>query len=342
MVVAHVRLKGLNRVAKRLADGRRIVYWYAWKGGPRLEGQPGSPEFVASYNAAVAARKTPKTNNLAGLVQRYRGSPEFNRNAETTKAEWRRWLKRIEEAEIATLSWEALNDREVRSDLMEWRDTFADRPRTADYAVQVLSRVLGWSKDRGLLKENHMLGVATLSRANHADQIWTDEEIAAFCAVASPEVGRALRLACYTGLRRADLIALTWDDVGELVIVKPTSKSRGQKVATVVLIDEAKQVLAEIEHKTGHVLLNTRGQPWNEDGLENRIIKFKKEAKVQKRLHDARGTFATRLRLAGLTKDDIATQMGWEGDKVERILNRYVDQRRFIESLAERMKGNKG
>jgi hypothetical protein len=40
----------------RLADGTRRTYWYAWKGGPPLRGEPGSPEFIASYNAAVAAK----------------------------------------------------------------------------------------------------------------------------------------------------------------------------------------------------------------------------------------------------------------------------------------------
>lgn len=336
-----VVLKGLNRVAKKLVDGRRVVYWYAWKGGPRLDGSPGSLEFIASFNAAVAARKAPRTNNLAGLVQRYKASPEFARMADSTKAEWRRWLDKISLADIATLSWDALNDRDVREVLLEWRDTYADRPRTADYGIQVLSRVLAFGMDRGLLRANHMLGVSSLHRADRADQIWTQEDIVAFCANASPEVGRALRLACYTGLRRADLIALTWDDVGDTVIVKPTSKSRGAKIATVPLTNDAKAVLAELKRGKGHVLLNTRGDAWSEDGLENRIIKAKKAAGVNKRLHDARGTFCTRLRLAGLTKDEIASVMGWDGDKVERILARYVDQAAFVKSIADKLNRNK-
>ena len=48
-------LKGLNSVAKTLADGSTITYYYAWKGGPRLKGKPGTPEFIASYHEAVSA-----------------------------------------------------------------------------------------------------------------------------------------------------------------------------------------------------------------------------------------------------------------------------------------------
>jgi hypothetical protein len=65
-----IRLKGINSVPKRLADGTRRTYWYAWKGGPALRGEPGTPEFVASYNEAVATKIDPTgdaTLDLAGL-----------------------------------------------------------------------------------------------------------------------------------------------------------------------------------------------------------------------------------------------------------------------------------
>jgi hypothetical protein len=38
------------------ADGTEKQYFYAWRGGPLLPGKPGTSEFVAAYNAAVAAR----------------------------------------------------------------------------------------------------------------------------------------------------------------------------------------------------------------------------------------------------------------------------------------------
>jgi hypothetical protein len=47
-----IDLKGVTKVK---AKGR--VYYYAWRGGPRLSGRPGTPEFVASYNEAIESRK---------------------------------------------------------------------------------------------------------------------------------------------------------------------------------------------------------------------------------------------------------------------------------------------
>ena len=49
-----VHLKGINNHTAKLADGTTKTYWYAWKGGPRLRGEPGTPEFIASYNEAAA------------------------------------------------------------------------------------------------------------------------------------------------------------------------------------------------------------------------------------------------------------------------------------------------
>lgn len=210
-----VQIKGLNHITKALADGRRVTYWYAWKGGPRLPGEPGSDGFIAAYAEAIKKRKSPSGDTLGGLVQRYRASPEFKRLADSTQAEWKRWIARIESADISTIPREALNDDDTRSDLIDWRDTYADRPRSADYAMQVLGRALGWAHRRGLIKANILRNVEQLHRSNRADQIWTPDELDQFCAKASPEVGRALRLACLTGLRRGDLVKLEWSQIGD-------------------------------------------------------------------------------------------------------------------------------
>jgi hypothetical protein len=57
----------------------RKTYWYAWKGrgAPRLVGEPGTPEFVASYNAAVAAKIVAPDGRLLRLLQEYQRSQVF-------------------------------------------------------------------------------------------------------------------------------------------------------------------------------------------------------------------------------------------------------------------------
>jgi hypothetical protein len=45
----------INAVPRRLADGTVKTYYYAWQGkdAPRLKGELGSPEFIASYKRAM-------------------------------------------------------------------------------------------------------------------------------------------------------------------------------------------------------------------------------------------------------------------------------------------------
>jgi hypothetical protein len=64
-----IKMKGINKVTKRLADGSTRTYWYAWKGGPPLQGKPGSPEFVASFNAAAARKVAPTTGTLSSVLR---------------------------------------------------------------------------------------------------------------------------------------------------------------------------------------------------------------------------------------------------------------------------------
>ena len=64
-----VGLKGINSVRKRLADGTSKTFWYAWKGGPALRGGPGTPEFIASYNEAVARKVVPPRGTLLSVLQ---------------------------------------------------------------------------------------------------------------------------------------------------------------------------------------------------------------------------------------------------------------------------------
>ena len=202
---------------------------------------------------------------------------------------------------IGGLTFKALDDRRVKADLLDWRDQWADRPRSADYGIQVLSRLLSWGVGRGLLAINAAAGIEQLYQSDRADQIWTADEVTRFAdAAKSPEVGYIVRLACLTGLRREDLAQLCWSHVGDLAIVKPTGKSRGRRTAVVPLLDETQQLLKEIRTQQDRrhaelvasaerkkrpappkpltVLSNTRGKPWSVDGLEHQVIDAKQAA----------------------------------------------------------------
>ena len=74
-----VRLKGINSRQKVLADGTVKTYYWAWKGGPPLRGEPGSAEFVASYNAAVAQKIVPTSGTMHSLLAGFQASDDFRK-----------------------------------------------------------------------------------------------------------------------------------------------------------------------------------------------------------------------------------------------------------------------
>jgi len=337
--VTVVRLKGLHSATKRLATGKRVTYWYAWRGGPPLPGKPGEPAFMAAYAKALASRKTPKTEDLAALTQRFRASPEWARMAASTRREWGRWLDRLALGELGHYSFDALSDPEVGADILAWRDQWADKPRTADYAMQVVSRLLSWGKARRLIRINAAEGIEKLYQGDRADVIWTEDERASYAMWApSTEAAFIVDLACLTGLRREDLADLKWSEVGEIYISKTTSKSRHKRTASIPILPETKVLLNKIKDNrpnSEYVLTNTRGRPWTPSGLSHAVSAF-----GGKRLHDCRGTFATMLRRGGLTGPQIADSMGWEEERVSRLLSVYVDREAIVRDIAERLGRN--
>ncbi|MBV5270804.1 MAG: integrase, partial [Afipia sp.] len=134
-----IKLKGINRITKRLADGSSKTYYYAWKGGPALVGRPGTPEFVAGYNKACNEKILPKADTVANILSAYSSSPEFAELGERTKSDYLNKLIIIER-QFGDVPLEALSDRRMRRDFMEWRKQLALKSkRQTDYVWSVLS-----------------------------------------------------------------------------------------------------------------------------------------------------------------------------------------------------------
>ena len=319
--------RDVKGIAKVTAKGR--IYFYAWRGGPRLRGEEGSPEFWQSYNDAVAERQMPDKSRFRALVADYRASDYYGKLADSTKGKWSPWLDRIG-VYFGSLSIAQFNRPErIRPIIRTWRSRYADTPRTADYGFGVLSRVLSHGVEIGKLASNPCDGVKQLYISNRADIIWTDNDIATIKRSCSPEIAWAVDLAAHTGLRESDLLALNWSHIGEDVIVIATSKSRYKREAVVPIYDVLREALDSIPKRSTRVLTNTRQLPWTRNSFTGAFTRAKKAAGMADRnlhFHDLRGTAATKLYVAGLPKRVIAEILAWSEDNVEKIMRRYVDR----------------
>jgi integrase len=319
-----VRLKGINSVSKKLSNGKTITYWYAWKGGPRLPGRPGGPEFLAAYNAAVALKVQPRQGVLLEIVQKYQASSDFLDLAPRTRADYARLIKLIEQ-EFGDFPLLALADRRARGEFMAWRDRRATRSRRqADYGWQVLARILSWAYGRGLAPANPCEKGGRLYRGSRAENVWTPADEESFLNVAPAHLHLPLMLALWTGQRQGDLLRLTWTAYdGTHVRLKQSKTGARVKIRVgaplKVLLDEASKA-----RRSPFILVNSEGEPWTEDGFRSSWRKAcVKVGIVGVTFNDLRGTAVTRLALAGCTESEIATVTGHALRDVRSILDSH-------------------
>jgi integrase len=336
LVMVKVDLKGIAKVRSKGNN-----YYYAWRGGPRLQGEPGSPEFMASYNEAIEQRRKPDKNRFRFVIADYKASAEYKKLAESTRVQWGKWLDRIGEhfGELSTAQFD--RPEKIRPVIRRWRNQWADTPRSADYALQVLSRAVAHAVDPlGKVGGNPCEGIKHLYTNDRSEIIWTDSDIAHIKQTGSAEIADAIDLASHTGLRLGDLIRVAWSHVEEDAIVLTTGKSRHRREAIIPLYGALRDVLARIPKRATTILTNSRRRPWTADGFGSSFNKAKIDAGMTERdLHfnDLRGTAATKFYIAGFTMREIAETLAWEEESVEKIIRRYVGRSAAIKARIRKL-----
>jgi integrase len=330
----------LESVYRVRAKGR--TYYYAWKGkgAPRLQGEPGSREFISSLAEALQDRAKPDATRVRGLITAYKGSDAWlvDISAGTRKV-WAPWLDRISD-EFGSLRVSTFRRPDFADDIEAWRDRFKATPRAADMGMQVLSRLLSFGK----VNPNPCAVIGKLYRNDRSDIIWTDDELADLAKHASKQLMWAVRMAALTGMRQDDCRKLTWSEVGDLAIERGAGKSVRQyrqrsKSYLVPMHAELKALLTEIEadgRKAVQVLTNTHGKPWR-SGLSDSFGDAARRAGIDKHFHDLRGTAATWLYKAGFSEREIAEILAWEEDQVSKIIRRYVSRDALLRDRIERL-----
>jgi integrase len=320
--------------AHRVASGGR-VYWYAYRGGPRL--WSGRPEDEAAAAVEIASayveerRQTPADGTVAKVIDAYRRSPEWLRLAAKTRSEWERSLEPIR------TRWGSYSGREFTGagpELLAWRDQImADRgPRAADMAMQVVSRLCSWGRApaRRLLptdcRPKDGIERVYVAPAKTPPSL---TEIQAAIDSLPAHLSQALALALYTGLRRGDLCAVDWAAVEPAAgrILWSPSKSRRRQRRVVIPIKAGLRALLDAigPADRGPILLNSYGRPWTASGLQASLGPALDALGYAWRLHDLRRACATKLVAEGWTSRQVARVLGWSEAECEAMTAIYVD-----------------
>lgn len=365
-------IKGVHFVRKRSANGI-TWYVYAYRGGPCVlkSRGPSKPKLGAEELSAIAEairqQSRPDPNTLLSLIRKWRSespdrpsSPQWEALSANTKKTWGSALNKIEE-KWGGVPLSIFNDSRMVEKIINWRDSRASTPRAADIGVDVLKALLRFGVERGLLKTNVAAGIRKIYKGGQREEIiWTEEDMKRFHAAALKydrlPAWDVLRFAALSGLRREDLATLNNEQVGQFAIVKRAKKrSRGgRRFATMPRIPELNALLEELSTRrrqegVNAILVTGEGLPWHPDTMSKAIAEVRDLAGIvhvdeesgksrKKHLHDARGTFATKLMVqTDLTDVEIADIMGWSPEEVARIRKVYVDQKAIVVAIGERI-----
>jgi integrase len=274
------------------------------------------------------------------LIALYRSSRSYRDLQASSKQSYDLYLARIAE-KFGDLPVSAFEKRGARAAIRQWRDNvLAHLPRTADFTVGTLRRLLNFAVDEEYINRNPAALLGRLHTTSRRDQIWSDADITSFVSKAPRYLARALLLAIWTGQRQSDLLALTWDCYDGTYIRLEQRKGRGGQGHRVKILvsKELKRVLEEIREEQierslhpnrkrrrpepSVILTTEKGQPWR-SGFGCAWRKAARHVGIEGlTFHDLRGTFITVAHRAGSTIKEIAEASGHDETECERVIRR--------------------
>lgn len=322
-------LKGINIIRRRLATGELRTYYYHRATNTRLQGEPGSPEFLSSIAAAVEQCRQRDSGTLGGLIREFQQTAKWRRLAESTQSEYRR-IFTFWEDQYGTCPYAALEDKAFRRAVIKWHDAFSEaKPREADNRVTVLARVLSWATRDGPLKRNVMDGFERAYKGDRSEKIWLPEHVNAFLRVANPEMKLAMALALHTGQRQGDILQIAWNNYdGERISLRQGKSRRGKiegRLVTIKCTKALKETLDHLQKQSTLILTTKTGRAFQKRYFANQWEKTCREAGIEDlHFHDIRGTTVTMLFQAGCNLGEIVSITGHSLRRAQDILDKYL------------------
>ncbi|MFC3227383.1 tyrosine-type recombinase/integrase [Marinibaculum pumilum] len=296
----------------------------------RIRETPGTPEFLAAYQAAIAgtagtadarpAQKPPAApQTLRWLVERYLQSTDFLQLGERTRYVRRGILDRITEAK-GDKPYARLEPRHIRE---FFRDPHVEHPEAGNAKVKALRQLFRWACDDtvGLARDNPAARVPYL-RPNNPDgfHTWTIAEVAQFYQ--RHPLGTKPRLAAdlllFTGARRSDAVRLgpQMARAGRLHFSETKGNTRIVKQRILPILPPLQRSIDACP--SGHLtyLATQHGAPYSSAGFGNWFRRQCDAAGLpQCSAHGLRKAGATILAELGATTKQLQAIYGWRSIK---------------------------
>jgi site-specific recombinase XerD len=280
---------------------------------------------------------------LSGLISVWQQSPEWAAFAPKTQSRRKLMLDKIERRWI-NLTLKNLDHASMAEHVLAWRKELYPKRRLADEMISVLRRLIRFARRHGWLSRDVTEGIKPFGARKREEVFWADSDIDAFVREAiadgKPQVGDAVRLIAWTGLGLDDALALRWDQILPVSVVKPNSIDRKRtQLARLPGFDAFLAEVAGRPRRSGidTVLVDDRGKPWVRSTFAKWVKIYRERAgiwhideetgeKRAKHYNDLRKTYARRLLSMGASEEEVAEQMNWRGRAVKAL--RTADEMR--------------
>ena len=272
---------------------------------------------------AERVRKSPARvaqGTVAALIKRYLASPLFLDRSETTQKGYRQILNRIEkkagDVDVSGIS---------RADVVNTYDKLREKHGEAGAAamMRVWRILLGYAYDIGWRPDNPAKGLRLRTLAPRR-QVWTAEEVRAFCKAAAEEkrdsMALAVELAYDIGQRQGDILTLTWGQYDGSAFTIRQAKTGSPVVASVS--PEMQSRLADVKRRGVQVVVSeATNLPYKKDHFAHEFARIRNLAGLPNDLQfrDLRRTAATEMGQAGATDDQLRAQTGHRSRNVVAV-----------------------
>jgi integrase len=307
------------------SDGKLFAYYRRDGRRMRIKALPGQADFPAAYESArVAWEQAPRRaspqgsaapGTLSALIVAYKGAPEFRRLALKTRHDYGAILDMIDRRFGTALAIDL-----HRAWVLRLRDEVQDKPRSANYRVAVIRRLLSFAVDRGIRHDNPALRPGALE-TGPGHRPWTPAEIAAMTAPAAGDVRLPVLIARWTAQRLGDVLRLPWSAYDGSTIRLRQGKTGVALVLPVAA--ELRAALDAVPRASVVICLTSAGRPWATSHFSHSFAEARDWLGLPADLHfhGLRHTRLTELAEGGASDAEI---MAWSGHKTRSMVSRYT------------------
>ena len=308
--------------------------------------------------AAPAAAPLPTARSqstLAQWLERWMESEIEPRRADTTIGGYRNIIQRHLIPALGAVELSALPPERING---YYRWLSAERslsPNTIHKHHVLLNTALNWACRQGALPANPVQRAAP-PRTTSTDAVYyTPARLDRLLReVANCPLELPIKLACFLGLRRGELLGLRWRDVelhsglvsvrrtrtavGYRVVEKPPKTDDSARTLSIVSLDDLLSFLRSLlqsRQRTGipcgpddYLVLDAAGHPWHPNALSAALADFVSQRRLPPiTFHGLRHTFATVANSVRVPMYQISRAMGHSSPSVtQRIYTHLFDQ----------------